>query len=180
MKKIKMLMTVSAIIMTIACSNSEQKPSETPDGTPTASELMKEEPPYDPAKIDPNAPVTTITIHAQGTSMADMQYDLKEIKVKSGCTVKLELINDCTDPSMIHNLVLVENGTIDSVAMAGIKAGLEKNYVPDMKEVLVSTNMLQPKTKTEISFPAPEKGTYDFFCSYPGHSMRMNGKFIVE
>ena len=31
-----------------------------------------------------------------------------------------------------------------------------------------------------IEFPAPEKGTYEFLCSFPGHYGMMKGKFIVE
>ena len=31
-----------------------------------------------------------------------------------------------------------------------------------------------------IEFDAPEPGTYDFICSFPGHYSVMKGKFIVE
>ncbi|MBT8261281.1 MAG: azurin, partial [Bacteroidia bacterium] len=33
---------------------------------------------------------------------------------------------------------------------------------------------------TSVTFMAPEVGTYDFICSFPGHSALMKGKFIVE
>ena len=33
---------------------------------------------------------------------------------------------------------------------------------------------------TSITFTAPAAGTYDFICSFPGHSGLMKGKFIVE
>jgi azurin len=31
-----------------------------------------------------------------------------------------------------------------------------------------------------IEFIAPEKGTYDYICSFPGHFAMMKGKLIVE
>jgi azurin len=34
--------------------------------------------------------------------------------------------------------------------------------------------------QTTITFDAPEKGVYDFICSFPGHVALMQGKFIVE
>ena len=166
------------MLLLFACSNKEQKPANEP-ASPSASDLMKEEPAYDATKINPNAPVVNITLHAQGNSMTDMHYDQAELKVAAGSTVKLMLINEGTDPAMMHNFVLIDEGKGEEVAKEGLTAGQDKNYVPANKHVLVSTKMVQPKSKEEITFPAPEKGTYDFICTYPGHWQKMNGKFIV-
>jgi azurin len=40
--------------------------------------------------------------------------------------------------------------------------------------------MLGGGQKTTITFQAPEKGDYDFICSFPGHVALMNGIFTVE
>jgi azurin len=159
--------------------NKETKPEEQAP-QPSGGELMTEAPAYDPSKIDPAAPVIDFTLKAQGNSMADMSYDHKEIRMKENSTIHLTLMNAGTDPSMVHNFVLIEEGTADKVGPEGLKAGMEMNYVPKMRQVLVATNLVQPKQKTEITFPAPPKGTYDFICTYPGHYQKMNGKFIVE
>ena len=171
----------AALFVMLSCS-SNKKEMKDEESAPAASgsELMTEAPAYDPTKINPDAPVVEFTLKAQGNNMADMSYDHKEIRVKEGSTIHLTLMNEGTDPSMVHNFVLIEEGSADKVGPEGLKAGPDMNYVPKIRQVLVATSMVQPKQKTDITFPAPEKGTYDFICTYPGHYQKMNGKFIVE
>ena len=141
---------------------------------------MQEGPAYDATKIDPNAAVTQITLKTLGNTMSEMKYDQTVLHVKAGTTVKLNLVNTAKDSSMQHNFLLIESGSADQVATDGLKAGPENNYTPKTKNVLVATKLVGPGMKTEITFPAPAKGTYDFICTYPGHYKMMNGKFIVE
>jgi len=159
--------------------NKETKPEEpaTSASEPSGSDLMTEGPAYDPSKINPDAPVMEIILKAEGNTMADMRYDQQELRVKDGSTIHLTLINEGTDLSMVHNFVLIDEGTADKVGPEGLKAGLEMSYVPKMRQVYVATGLAQPKQKSEISFPAPPKGTYDFICTYPGHYQKMSGKF---
>lgn len=135
---------------------------------------------YDKSAIDKTAPVNEISLTISGESMSDMAYSQKEIKVKSGSTIHLSLENLCKGEAMTHNFVLVRKGTGDDIATAGIEAGASNNYVPASKNILVSTIMLKPSGKTEISFPAPPVGEYDYSCTFPGHWKMMLGKFIVE
>jgi len=59
--------------------------------------------------------------------------------------------------------------------------GLAKHYVPDSKDVLVYTDMTNPKESFTIHFTAPEeKGDYPYLCTFPGHWMVMNGVLRVE
>lgn len=177
-KSIYWLLSAAIATSLASCSSNKQPvPAETTE--PAGSDMMKEEPAYDATKIDPAAPVAEITLKAVGNTMADMGYDQKELRVKAGSTVHLQLINTGTDPSMLHNFVLIEEGTADKVGPEGMKAGTDKDYVPAMRQVLVATHMTPPGGKSEITFPAPAKGSYDFICTYPGHYQKMNGKFIV-
>jgi azurin len=166
------------------CSNKSDKTTDadqTPPVTaPSNADLMKEEPTYDATRIDPNAKVVDIKLDAQGNTMTEMKFDNTEIKVPAGCTVKIKFTNKGTDPAMIHNFVLVEEGSIEEVAKGGIAAGPDKNYAPSTSQVLYASKLLQPQEETELIFPAPAKGVYDFVCTYPGHYKMMNGKFIVE
>ncbi len=180
MKKYASLISIAACFFISSCSNNGQKQAPAEPETAAPSNLMDEGPAYDPIKIDPAAPVVEVTLKAMGNSMADMSYDLKELRVKAGSTVHLLFINESTDVSMSHNFVLIDEGSAEKVGPEGMKAGADNDYVPKMKQVLVSTKMTAPKEKTEITFPAPEKGTYDFICTYPGHYQKMNGKFIVN
>ena len=161
-------------------TNQPEQPAPPASNESSGSDLMKEEPAYDPSKIDPAAPVIDLLLKAKGNSMADMSYDQKELRVKAGSTVHLTLLNEGTDVSMVHNFVLIDEGTADKVGPEGLKAGQNMSFVPKMREVYVATSLTQPKQKSEIRFPAPPKGTYDFICTYPGHYQKMNGKFVVE
>ena len=173
---------ISAALTFSSCSTNQKGNEQTVKDTSAAQggSLMQEGPAYDATKIDPNAPVTVITLRTTGNSMSEMKYDQKEIHVKAGSTVKLTLINQAKDSSMQHNFILIEKGTADNVAAEGLKAGLDNNYVSKIKDVLVNTTLVGPGMKAEIIFPAPAKGTYDFICSYPGHYKTMNGIFIVD
>jgi azurin len=175
----KNLFAILFTVLLFSCSNKETK-NETPESTTSTSDLMKEEPNYDPTKIDPTAKVVDITLNTEGNTMTEMKYDMKEIRVPAGSTIHMKFNNKATDAAMIHNFVVIDEGTADSVASAGIKAGPSANYVPASKNVLYGSKLLQPKESTEFSIPAPAKGSYDFICTYPGHYKMMNGKLIVE
>jgi azurin len=180
----KRLLALLIPVLLFACSGNESKKetTEQPATTSTSatSDLMKEEPTYDPTKIDPNAKVVDITLNAEGNTMTEMKYDTKEIKVAAGSTVRIKFKNKGKDAAMIHNFVLIEEGSADTVASAGIAAGPSKGYVPSMSKVLFGSKLLQPQEETEFTIPAPAKGVYDYICTYPGHYKMMNGKFIVE
>jgi azurin len=184
MKNYSLVLCFIALFTLASCSgNKETNPPETPTPPSTessGSDMMKEEPAYDATKIDPAAPVVELLLKARGNSMADMSYDQKELRVKAGSTVHLTLLNEGSDVSMVHNFVLIDEGTADKVGPEGLKAGEAMNFVPKMPQVYVATSLTQPKQKTDIRFPAPPKGTYDFICTYPGHYQKMNGKFVVE
>ncbi|MDG1284280.1 MAG: hypothetical protein P8N46_06455, partial [Flavobacteriales bacterium] len=50
------------------------------------------------------------TVKALGNTMPEMKYDLTNISVKEGSWVRIKLINDGIDPSMLHNIVFVNYG----------------------------------------------------------------------
>ncbi len=112
-----------------------------------------------------------------------IQFNLSEIKVKEGDTVKLTLkhVGKLPKAAMGHNWVLLKPGT-DIAAFAGKAVQARDNdYIPaDTDEVIVHTEMIGGGEETTIEFTAPAKGTYDFLCSFPAHYIKMQGKFIVE
>jgi azurin len=185
-KKMNKIMSVLAIAITMlftACGSSEQKPAaeETAKKEDGAGFLADDGPAYDKTAIDANAPVTTLTIKGVGENMADMKYDLSELTVPAGSTVKLTLLSEATDPSMPHNWVLVKKGNAERIATKGIEAGADKAYVDATDtDVLVYTKMVGPGEKDEITFPAPPPGEYQYICTYPGHWQKMQGILIVK
>lgn len=112
-----------------------------------------------------------------------MKYDTKVITVKAGRPVVLTLENP---DGMQHNIVICKTGTVEKVgkaadALTRDPKGLEKNYVPQMPEVLAATKLVNPGEAFTLEFTAPTKpGDYPFICTFPGHWRIMQGIMRVE
>ena len=112
-----------------------------------------------------------------------MKYDTDTFKVKAGEKILLELDNL---DGMQHNLLIVKPGTLEKVgeaadAMLRDPKAAEKHYVPEIPEVLFSTDMVDPGEVFSLNFTAPETpGNYPFVCTFPGHWRMMNGIMVVE
>lgn len=113
-----------------------------------------------------------------------MQFDKNEIKVKVGQEVTLTLrhIGKLDLKVMGHNFVLLKPGvSIPEFSIKAGEAGEALDWIPENSDdVIVHTKMIGGGQTTSITFTAPAAGTYDFICSFPGHSGLMKGKFIVE
>ena len=112
-----------------------------------------------------------------------MKYDTKVITVKAGMPVVLTLENP---DIMQHNLVICKPGSTEKVgkaadALARDPKGLEKNYVPQLPDVLAATKLVNPGESFTLEFTAPTKpGDYPFVCTFPGHWSIMQGIMRVE
>ena len=117
------------------------------------------------------------------TGNDQMRFNLKEIKVNAGDEVQLTLkhIGKLDVKVMGHNFVLLKPDVkINDFAQKAVDAK-ENDYIPEnTDDVIVHTEMIGGGEETKITFEAPEKGVYDFICSFPGHVALMQGKFIVE
>ena len=167
MKKLSLFALVS--IFAFSACNSNTESSESTEKDTLAQEMVA-------------APVekeVSITINAGD----DMKYDLAEIKVKAGQTVKLTLnhTGKLAKEAMGHNWTLLAQGTIVSdFAMKAMQAR-DTDYIPaGATEVLVHTKILGGGQSDTIEFAAPPKGVYEFICTFPGHSGMMKGTFYVE
>jgi len=112
-----------------------------------------------------------------------MQFDKSALQVFEGQTVILTLVHTGTMPvsAMGHNFVLLAKGTsVSEFAKEALKAQ-DNDYIPeDGSNLIAYTELIGGGESTTITFQAPEKGTYDFLCSFPGHSSLMKGKFHVK
>lgn len=113
-----------------------------------------------------------------------MKFNLSELKAKEGETVKLILKHTGKAPlaAMGHNVVILAKG-VDMAKFSSEAINAKDNdYIPKSMEadVIAHTKTIGGGETTEIEFTAQAKGTYDFLCSFPGHSAMMKGKFIVE
>jgi azurin len=80
-----------------------------------------------------------------------------------------------------HDWVLARSADVAALANAGIAAGFDKGYLPaGDKRVLAATRIVGGGEATTISFSTANLvagGDYAFFCSYPGHTSMMRGRF---
>lgn len=129
--------------------------------------------------IDPKNPVQEITIKAQGNTMDDMKFDVTLIETHPRTTLRITLVNESQDESMRHNFVLVNNNRAEAVAKQAVDCA-QTDYVPVNDDVIVNTGLTHPGEISSVSFTSPEKGSYEYICTYPGHWAKMRGKLIVK
>lgn len=181
MKKLSSKMLLASVVALgffVASCNNSTKTTET--NTTNVDSMKKMTDTSKAVAIGKVAEGTDITVHAVGNNMSEMHYDVSEIHTTANTKIKITLVDDATDPSMQHNIVIVKASDMDSVATHGLSAGLAKGFVPDEPAVIASSKLTQPGTKTEMSFTTPAAGDYMFICTYPGHYQKMQGKFIVK
>lgn len=134
---------------------------------------------FSPASNLDSGKATEITVEANDR----MQFDTKEITVKSGeeITLTLKHVGKLPVQAMGHNWVLLKEGVVvKDFAMAAMKAK-DNGYLPeDSDQIIASTKLLGGGESDTITFDAPEKGTYTFVCTFPGHYGIMQGTFVVE
>ena len=60
------------------------------------------------------------------------------------------------------------------------KDAAEKNYVPNLPQVIAFTPLVNPDQTYRLTFTAPtELGNYPYICTFPGHWRLMNGVMKV-
>ncbi len=112
-----------------------------------------------------------------------MQFDKKELIATAGDEVKLTFrhTGKIDKKIMGHNFVLLKAGTsIPEFAAKAAAAGESKDWIPEGDQVIIHSKMIGGGETTTVTFTAPEAGTYDYICSFPGHSGLMQGRFIVK
>ncbi len=82
---------------------------------------------------------------------------------------------------MGHNLVLLKKGTsIEKFGQAALTFS-QNDYIPTNSNAIIAyTDLIGGGESSTITFDAPDKGIYDFICSFPGHWSIMKGKLIVK
>lgn len=113
----------------------------------------------------------TITIQAH-----EIAFDVKDIKVKAGETVRFILINKGEQP---HELAL---GSADEMAehrqMMVDMAGMDMSGMHHNEGNSIST---EPGETKELIWHFAKAGVFEFSCNYPGHSeIGMTGPLTVQ
>lgn len=115
-----------------------------------------------------------------------IQFVQKELRVSASCTevtLTLKHIGQLAANIMGHNWVLTKTADYQAVAQAGQAAGAPDFLPAGDGRVLAATPVIGGGQETSITFSTAgleAGGDYTYFCSFPGHFVLMNGKFIVE
>lgn len=116
-----------------------------------------------------------------------IQYNTSELHVGADCdTVTLTLNHTGMLPvtQMGHNWVLAETAVWKEVALDGLAAGQDNDYLePGDERVLAHTDLIGggESTSVTVDLAGLDRGRdYTFFCSFPGHYVQMNGTFILS
>lgn len=111
-----------------------------------------------------------------------MQFDTKEIQVKSSCkqfAITLKHNGEKPKTVMGHNIVVSKAADKDAVAADGIAATENNHYIkPNDARVLVSTKLIGGGESDTALLNVSKLGKneeYAFFCTFPGHANIMNG-----
>ena len=169
MKLVRIFAFALTVILMSSCGGEDKKDTKEPLKIGTKKES---------SSTDKNA----VNIALAGDDK--MKFDKTEFKVKAGQKVTLTLrhIGKIDKKVMGHNFVLLkQNINIPAFSANAAAAGEANDWIPeDGKDTIAYTNMIGGGQSTSVTFTAPAAGTYDFICSFPGHSGLMKGKFIVE
>lgn len=171
MKKVNVFMAILfSVAVLVSCKDAKKDKKQ--EAAPAPKVEKKEAPKAEVSK--------EIAIVIEGNDA--MQYNKKEIVVNAGQKVKLTLkhVGKMPKAAMGHNFVLLKKGTdLAKFANEALKAK-DNDYIANQGDIIAYTKLIGGGEETTISFDAPEKGEYDFLCTFPGHYALMKGKFIVK
>ena len=115
-----------------------------------------------------------------------IQYDARTLHVDAGCSqveITLRHVGKQDAHVLGHGWVLAQTADVAALASAGMAAGFDSGYLPaGDKRVIAATKIVGGGQATTITIGMSRLvvgGDYTFFCSYPGHSAMMRGRFQV-
>jgi azurin len=197
-------MTILALACALAlsaCSDNSSAPAG-PDTAPPASTSMPMQAPPPaatapagmsaapmataPATNDkPAAVVNDCATEIEGNDA--MQYNVSSIVVPASCKdFKITLKHTGTMPvtAMGHDVVITKASDLKAVDSDGMAAGASAGYVKaDDPRVIAHSSLIGGGETTSVTFPVSKiqgDGPYEFFCSFPGHSVLMHGSISVK
>ncbi len=173
MKKIHLYaLAVLASVTLWSCGGSGNKPA---DSSATQTETTA------PATTSSNVALSQ-EIVLEGNDQ--MKFNAEEFRVKAGeqVTLTLKHVGTMAKDVMGHNVVVLAPGTdLAAFATDAIKAKAT-DYIPQGHEnaIIAHTSLIGGGESDTITFTLSEAGTYEFLCSFPGHSSVMKGIIVAE
>lgn len=114
-----------------------------------------------------------------------MQFNLHELAVPAACAeveVTLHHSGKLGATVMGHDWVLAKESDLSGLVNAGLAAGAARGYLPQGDARIIAATKVVGGGETatvKFSTAALAPGArYAFFCTSPGHSSMMKGKFL--
>ena len=145
---------------------------------------------------------TALILSGTMAAAADCSFDLKgtdamtftdssgkvltEIVVPAACSeflINLEHTGKMPKTAMGHNVVIAKSTDVKAISAAGVRAGVKSDYLQaNDPKVVAASKMVGGGEKTSVKVPVAKikAGGFDFFCSFPGHEIKMHGKLTVK
>ena len=124
------------------------------------------------------APTAGVVLDIGSVESEDFKFNKDSLSAKAGAQVTVKVKNNAKVNQ--HNWVLVKAGTKDAVAAAGTTAPSTDWVKPGDPNVIANTKLTDPGKTNEVTFTVPPAGTYQFVCTFPGHSVTMFGAFTSQ
>jgi len=179
MKIVKLTLSLLLAVSLVACGGEEKKEEKKESKVSIGSQTEQRE---TSTQDNEDAMDGVVQLTLEGSDQ--MKFNKKTLKAKAGSEIELTLkhVGEMSKQAMGHNFVLLNKG-VDMMEFGERAAGASDNgYIPTDAgdDVIAHTEMIGGGESATVTFIAPEKGEYDFICSFPGHVALMKGKFIVE
>jgi azurin len=150
---------------------------------PAAANAASAAPAVAAAPAAPVGPALEVTIKPDTAN--PMMYNTKEIIAKPGQHIKLTFDNKGAIAPLPHNVVIGQAGTKEVILALSMKImtdpnGMAKGYIPEAPEVLAHTKLVNAGASETIEFNVGAAGDYPYMCTFPGHSLMMNGTIKVQ
>lgn len=114
-----------------------------------------------------------------------MQFSAHELAVPANCSdVELTLRHAGQLPAKVmgHDWVLAKDSDMSAIVNAGLAAGLSHGFLPENdKRIIAATKVVGGGESATVKFSTAalvQGARYVFFCTSPGHSAVMRGKFL--
>jgi azurin len=114
-----------------------------------------------------------------------MQFNVHELAVPANCAeveVTLHHAGKLGASVMGHDWVLAKESDVSGLVNAGLAAGAAHGYLPQGDaRIIAATKVVGGGESTTVKFSTSALAPgarYAFFCTSPGHSTLMKGKFL--
>jgi azurin len=129
----------------------------------------------------------TLVVTLRPGAINPMSWDTTAITGKAGQKVKLTFENNHATAPLQHNFILGKIGSKDrliaasNAMMTDMAKWMAAGFIPESTDVIAHTKLLNPGQTETIEFTLPaEAGDYPYLCTFPGHSLIMQGTLKAE